>query len=506
MNDTIKKYFDSSYGRVRFPVQVIDKNGKVIFINEAFTLQWGFDLAELEEYNLLKDSYLRESGASQLIKETFEDDKYHTFHNYVDSLLINRAEAAPILRTNLFRIEVNDDKYVVLLHEDQTEQILAEEEIKKARDSSKESERLKTTFLNVLSHELRTPLNIILGYSSIIRDNLSSKLDKEDKIYLDNLHSGSERLFKSITQMLEFAQLEAGSYELNNETLDLVNLFKLNISHHKKLAEEKNLKLRTNISQDNIYVDADRHCIEGAFNNLLNNAIKFTHHGFVEVELNTLSEKELAVCKIRDSGVGISSEYLDHLYSPFSQEELNVGRNFEGNGLGLALSKRYIEKSGGSLLVDSIKGVGSTFTFTIPLTQKPMYRKAKPKSGENLEVENTMLMIDDSGESFELLSAFLKNKYSINNFTIRDFKLEMVSKDDFSMIIFDVNKNYWQQGIIICKDIIRNDPFKRPLIIISSEYLDTKIKEFYDAGASKFLVKPFSKSDLISALNEIKVS
>jgi signal transduction histidine kinase len=91
---------------------------------------------------------------------------------------------------------------VVLLHEDQTELLLTEEEIRKARDNSKEAERLKDTFLNVLSHELRTPLNIVLGYASIIKESLKDKITSEDKVYLDNLYSGSERLFNSITQML----------------------------------------------------------------------------------------------------------------------------------------------------------------------------------------------------------------------------------------------------------------------------------------------------------------
>jgi DNA-binding NtrC family response regulator len=111
-------------------------------------------------------------------------------------------------------------------------------------------------------------------------------------------------------------------------------------------------------------------------------------------------------------------------------------------------------------------------------------------------------MIDNTGETFELVKAFLKNSFTLSNYSIREFKLEFVQDSSFSHFIFDVDKNYWQQGIFICKDIKRHDPFKRPIIVISSEYIEDKIKEFYQAGATKFLVKPFGKSDITKIITE----
>ncbi len=495
------KYVNLLYDKIRFPVQVIDSSGKIVYINEAFTMLWGYHLDELSEYSVFNDNVLIENKIVEKINEVFEGKSYTTIDYFEDSLLRSREYAVPILRTNLFLIKDETENFVVLYHEDQTEMLLTEEEVKKARDASDESERLKNTFLNVLSHELRTPLNIILGYSSLIKENLSEKLAPEDKVYLDNLHSGSERLFKSITQMLEFAQIEAGNYHLNIETVDLITLIQENLSEHQKLAKEKNIEINTNYSHKKVYVDADIQCVENVINNLLSNAVKFTQHGFIEVEVNVLAEKDLAVCKVRDSGIGISTKYLDHLYQPFSQEDLNIGRNYEGNGLGLALAKRYIEKLGGSLLVDSIKGVGSTFTFTLPLSRTKMLPVLR--GDDEVERSNKVFMIDNSGETFELVRAFLKNSYDVLCTSIREFKLESVQDGSFSHFIFDVDKNYWQQGILICRDIKRHDPYKRPIIIISSEYIEDKIKEFYNAGATKFLVKPFGKSELVKVVTEI---
>jgi PAS domain S-box-containing protein len=494
------KYVSLMYDKVRFPVQVAEQSGKIVYINEAFTILWGYHLDELAEYSIFNDIVLKENNAVDKIMEVLNGKIYTAIEYYEDSLLRSRDYAIPILRTNIFIIKDEDEPYIVMYHEDQTEMLLTEEEVKKARDASYESERLKNTFLNVLSHELRTPLNIILGYSSLIKENLADKIGPEDKIYLDNLHSGSERLFKSITQMLEFAQIEAGNYNLNTETTDLISIIQDCLPEYQKQAKEKTLELRTNFSHKKIYVDVDVQCVENAFNNLISNALKFTNQGYVEVDVSTLPEKGLAICKVRDTGIGISTKYLDHLYQPFSQEDLNVGRNYEGNGLGLALAKRYIEKLGGSLLVDSIKGVGSTFTFTLPLNQSKAFLTVSDL--DESKVANKILMIDNSGETFELVKAFLKNSYSLSNYSIREFKLELVQDSSYSHFIFDVDKNYWQQGIFICKDIKRHDPFKRPIIVISSEYIEEKIKEFFNAGATKFLVKPFGKSDLTKIINE----
>lgn len=505
MNSSPEKYFEILYDSVYFPIKVIDENGKVVFVNQAFNLQWEYSLQELKEYSVFHDPELKRIGAITKINETFNSKNYSFIENYSDALLKSKDITVPVFRTKIFHVDLDGKKYIVFIHEDQTEIFLAEEEVVKARDSNSEAERLKNTFLNVLSHELRTPLNIILGYSSLIRESLKDKIESEDKIYLDNLYSGSERLFKSVTQMLEFAQIEAGTYELQLETSNLISIINNCISNISSLAEAKNIDIKKQINSERVYVYVDVQCIENALNNLLNNAVKFTKQGFIEVEVNVIEERELVLCKIRDSGIGISTEYMDHLFRPFSQEDLNIARNYEGNGLGLALAKRFIEKMGGSLLVDSIKGVGSTFTFSLPLSQNSP-SKVKGKNSGLKEQAKKILMLDDSGESQDLIIAFLKKSHSVEVYNFREFKLEYLKKEDFNVLIFDVNPARWDQGLIICRDIKRIDPFNRPIIILSSEFIEDKIKDFYEAGANKFLVKPFSKYELIKALEEVTLT
>jgi signal transduction histidine kinase len=494
------KYFSLLYDSIPYPIEIISSSGAVVFVNKSFSSIWGFVTEELKEYNLFDDPGLKKINIASKINDVLKNKAEVFVDNFNDSLLKSKVITVPYLRTKIFPIELDPETFAVLLHEDQTEIILTEAEIRKARDGNREAERLKNTFLNVLSHELRTPLNIVLGYSSIIKESMRDKINAEDRIYLDNLYSGSERLFKSITQMLEFAQIEAGIYKINVESIDLSGILKNSIKAIQGPAEEKKLNVKTQFKSSPIYVAADIQSTENAVNILLSNAVKFTKQGFIEIELNILDERELAVCKIKDTGVGISAEYLDHLFRPFSQEDLNIGRSYEGNGLGLALAKRYIEKMGGSLLVDSIKGVGSTFTFTLPLAQT--LSKNEEKIAANKDKLKKTLMVDSSRESVDLLNAFLKSTHNIKSVNYGIFDSEMVTEDKYDLIIFDVDQNHWQDGLNFCRQV--NKLTNKPILVISSEFLEDKIRNFYDAGADKFLTKPFSKANLLSVVAELK--
>lgn len=498
------KYFELCYDPLPFPVEVFDDNGFVVFINKAFSKKWGYSINELQGYSYATDKELHKREVVKKISAVRKQQKSITIQNYIDTRLLGSDKAIPFLKTTIIPLNVDDKTFIVFFHEDQTDVILAEEEVRKARDSSKEADRLKSTFLNVLSHELRTPLNIILGYSTIIKENLKDKINNEDKVYLDNLYTGSERLFKSITQMLEFAQIEAGNYKLNLETLNLIHIIKNCLEPFKIKAAEKKLDFTLKITNENIYVEVDQQSLETVINNLTDNSIKFTRQGYIEFEVEVFNERELAVCKLKDTGVGISPEYLDHIYRPFSQEELDIGRNFEGNGLGLAIAKRYIEKMGGSLIVDSIKGVGSTFTFTLPLAKSVKKGKTKITSEKSNGVSK-ILMLDDSGDSYPLIKAFLKDNFEVKLLPSQDFNSDLFKEQIFSAIIFDVAINYWNRGLEIVRNVRKEKDNKIPIVILSSEFLQEKIQQFRKAGANEFLVKPFAKGELVSMISKIAV-
>ncbi len=504
MDEKTSKCFEVLYNSIHFPIQVINESGEIVYLNQAFALQWNTNIPELTGYSVFKDIELKRNGILEIIKETFSKKNQNFVDDFSDNLLKEKDITVPIFRTKMFYVSLESESFIVMFHEDKTEFVLAQKEITTAYDSTKELERLKDTFLSVLSHELRTPLNVILGYASLIKESLQDKIDPDDKVYLDNLQSGSERLFRSLSQMLDFAQLESGSYKINVEGVDLISTLKDSINAVTNNAKEKNLDIKTNLNESPIYVDVDIQCLQNVMENLLENAIKFTQKGFVEIETTTLTEKDLVLVKVKDSGIGISTDYMEHLFRPFSQEDLEIGRTYEGNGLGLALTKRYVEKMGGSLLVDSIKGVGSTFTFTVSLSKQKNKTEKEQKIKEFVkETKPKIFMVDDSGDSPELLYAFLKKSYSIDSYSFRDFNLDDLKNDEYKVIIFDVNPHRWEQGLVICKDIKKNDPLKRPIIVLSSEFVENKYQRFLEAGADKFLIKPFTKEKFLDSLSEL---
>lgn len=502
MSNTFIKYFTSFYEEFDQPIQVFNQIGELVYINKAFTNSWGYELSEISQYNILNDISLKSNDLLPVIKKTFKDKTPSELNNYSDSLIKSKKITLPIYKTKIFPIQFENEHYFIFVHGDQTEVFLAEAELKKAREASKEADRLKNTFLNVLSHELRTPLNIILGYSTIIKESLKDKVSTEEKIYLDNLYNGSERLFKSISQMLEFAQLEAGNFKLSIDTVDLVPMIHYSIQNIMQPALEKKIDVKTNIREKSILVDIDTHCVENAVNNLLSNAVKFTSRGFLEVEAGIMKDQGLAFLKVKDSGIGISAEYLEHLYLPFSQEDLNLSRNYEGNGLGLAITKRYIEKLGGSLILDSIKGVGTTFTITLPLSGK-----IKKKDAHNLipglSESKKILMLDELNETSELVKIFLKDFAELSTHRLDNFFNHLIKNDEYQLVILDINLNQWNDGLLLCGEIKNNDPFSRPIFIMSGETDRNKINEFIKAGASKFITKPFTRVDLIESLSPI---
>ncbi len=241
------------------------------------------------------------------------------------------------------------------------ERKLANEELIKAKEKAEESDRLKSAFLAQVSHEIRTPTNIILGYNSLIKEKLHEVSGLNLSREFDTIDASSRRLLRTIDLILNMSMVQSGTYEIMNEKFELEKLLQDLVMEFKPLADEKKIQLRYKNLCRNSFIFADKYTLTQAFQNLIDNAIKYTNKGFVEVVSEDAAEK-LSI-KISDTGIGISSNYLPKLFQPFTQEEVGYSRKFDGNGLGLALTKKYIEINNGTITVKSSKGKGTTFTI-----------------------------------------------------------------------------------------------------------------------------------------------
>lgn len=244
---------------------------------------------------------------------------------------------------------------------DATERKIAERELLKAKEKAEESEKLKSEFLAQMSHEIRTPINAILSFSSLIRDEMEDKVEEDLKTAFSIIKRAGRRIIRTIDLILNMSEIQTGTYDAHFKLIDIFDdVITKNYDEFKHYANEKNIDLRVHKLTTQSYVVVDEYTVNQIINNLIDNAIKYTITGSVDIYLKVDDRKRLCV-EIIDTGIGISKQYFPNLFTPFSQEEQGYTRKYEGNGLGLALVKSYCTLNGAEIEVDSEKGKGTTF-------------------------------------------------------------------------------------------------------------------------------------------------
>jgi signal transduction histidine kinase/ligand-binding sensor domain-containing protein len=236
-----------------------------------------------------------------------------------------------------------------------------EKEIKLLRKTDK----LKTEFLAQMSHEIRSPINVILGFISLFHERVSEKFDNELDEYFESIKKASKRITRTIDLLLNMSEVQTGNYEI---TLRKINFEKDILddimSEYEMIAREKKLKLDLIIENELPELELDEYTISQILANLVDNALKYTLKGGVTIRVKGGADSSIIV-SIEDTGIGISEEYLPNLFKPFTQEEQGYSRRFEGNGLGLALVKKYCDIHEIQISVESKKEVGSKFNLII---------------------------------------------------------------------------------------------------------------------------------------------
>jgi two-component system sensor histidine kinase/response regulator len=231
-----------------------------------------------------------------------------------------------------------------------------------ARDAALEASRLKSAFIANVSHEIRTPLNVITGYTELIDEHLAEQNDETVKEYVEGTQRACARLLRTIRNILDISKVETGAFSLVPSRLEIGPLLERLIEDFRVIAERKGIALTCTIDVPDASAVFDEYCFTQALTNLLDNALKFTEHGEVTCRLYRARDETLCL-EIRDTGVGISEEYLPHLFEPFSQERSDISRQFQGSGLGLALTRYYLELNDAKISVQTEKHKGTTFTI-----------------------------------------------------------------------------------------------------------------------------------------------
>ncbi|WP_165868975.1 MULTISPECIES: PhnD/SsuA/transferrin family substrate-binding protein [Methanohalophilus] len=405
-----------------------------------------------------------------------------------------------------------------------TERKNIEEALNHAKMAAEQANRSKSEFLANMSHELRTPLNSVIGFSDILLEEVRGDLNDPQKKYVSNIAKSGKHLLNLINDILDLSKVEAGKMELECEAFSLTEASKEVMELVMPLGNKKSLSLSVehNYSEE---ICADKGKFKQILYNLLSNAIKFTPEGG-RVRLLSHVENDVLQVSVSDTGVGISEKAQDTLFDAFTQEDTSSSRNYEGTGLGLSLVKKFVNMHGGDVWVTSKKGEGSTFTFTIPLSQVSCEgNPEETREGEYVIDSNPQAPENTDIDPFPLLEKPLN---SSNNEPI-----VMVVEDDYSsrnlLVSTVVNAGYralpLSRGYLVSRyvDVVKpfailldimmpgvngwdvlarlkksSDTAGIPVIIVSVLNANA-IKKEYDISA--YIPKPIDRERLLTVLD-----
>jgi hypothetical protein len=241
-------------------------------------------------------------------------------------------------------------------------------QLSEAMEKAKTADRIKSAFLAAMSHELRTPLNSIIGFTGMVLQGLAGPLNEEQKKQLGMVRGSARHLLDLINDVLDISKIEAGQLTLMSENFDLRKSIEKAVQIVLPLADKKNLQIHANIGDNVSEMRGDQRRVEQILINLLNNAVKFTNYG--EINLHCHTDKDSITLSVVDTGIGIKPENLNIIFDAFRQVDSGITRVQEGTGLGLNITHKLVEMMGGSIHVESEWKKGSTFTVILPKTKE----------------------------------------------------------------------------------------------------------------------------------------
>ena len=294
--------------------------------------------------------------------------------------------------------------HYLAVKENITEKKAMIQQLNEAKDKAEKAVEAKSYFLSTMSHEIRTPMNGVIGMTGLLLD---TALTPEQRDYAEIVRKSGENLLSLINEILDFSKIEAGKLELELLEFDLRNTVEDTAELLSLRGADKGLDLFCSIDpQVPMFLKGDPGRVRQILTNLIGNAVKFTHHGEVLVNVKFVSEQDKRVTvlfEIHDTGIGIPAERLDAIFTPFTQVDASTSRKYEGTGLGLAISKQLSELMGGHIGVTSNTGIGSTFWFTA------VFEKAAPTNVSAISESAAVPLADISGISVLVVTTSATN-------------------------------------------------------------------------------------------------
>ena len=384
------------------------------------------------------------------------------------------------------------------LHEQQKDQLAEinaqKQELEGFNAQIQEISRLKSEFLANMSHELRTPLNAILGFSEILKDNLAGDLTAEQRQdCLENIHTSGKHLLSLVNDVLDLSKIEAGRMDLVYDTFEVATAFAEVRSVIRALTERRSLTLTADIEPLELAVRADKSKFKQVLYNLLTNAIKFTPGGG-NIWLHACRTGDELIVEVGDTGVGIPAEHQDKIFSEFYQVP-GEARRHQGTGLGLPLTRRFVDLHGGTISVESEEGVGSVFTVRLPA-------HGQSAGEEGAQNHRRILLVEDDASNAELTRMVLNgNGFDVDVAEDGQEGLDKARARRYDLVIMDVRLPVLD-GLSVTR-MLKSDPKTAgiPVVALTAHAMKGDEQRALAAGCAAYITKPIEVAQFVQRIS-----
>jgi len=469
------------------PTYVKNTQGKVVLANNAFAALHGTTVDLLIERGGLKMDF-----AAKMDMEMLQSGQPISLDEY-----IKRKDGTKGWYNTIKKPIYNDvgERWLLSISSDITD-------LKKSNILAEEAIRAKSTFLANVSHEIRTPMNGILGMARLLK---KTQLTAEQENYLQFILSNADNLLNILNEILDYSNVESGNVKLENIPFDVVAEVSNIVDRAKQKAEDKGLIMNFHLPKDPLSaVEGDPYLLSQVLNHIINNAIKFTKAGKIDIRIKGSQIKSGSInltFTVEDTGIGISTDKFEQVFESFNQAYASATRLYGGTGLGLTLSKKIIEIQGGKIWLESTPNVGSKFFFTLPYKISEVdavdLKPKKETTSRNIQ-DLVILLVEDNNVSQLLALSYLASKGAIVDVANHGAEaLEKAKSRKYDIILMDIQMPI-MSGIEAAKKIRQEPNINQgtPIIAFTANVLRADLEAYGNAGFNDFLAKPFLENDL----------
>ena len=499
-------------------MRLIDEDGIIVDVNDAFCKMFQLTKEELigkpfsvcylsdkkDTVKSFKEKYISNTIPKKIETEAILHNKKKMWIDVSNSKV--EIDGNPPMLLSIFR-DITDKKKMI-------------EELIEAKDKAEEMNRIKSHFFATMSHELRTPFVGIMGFAELLADEVENPQHKEMAY---RILQSSKRLTTTLNQILDMTKLEFEQAEINITNFDAIQIVDDVYLQFEKTAKSKNIDFRRNFKIESLFVNTDERLFSEILINLVNNAVKYTEKGWIEIsaERKFVNYKDLLVVKVKDTGIGIPKEKQEIIWQEFRQASEGLSRRFEGTGLGLSIVRRFAELIKAKVYLEESSPNGSTFVVELPIdsqtenetetTQQKVIviedvdmQEEKTKK-EEIVSKKKILYVEDDAIATEVVVRTLSRQFEIDCVTNSKDALDIVKERNYDLILMDINLGRDESdGIELTQKIRQLEFYKNiPIVALTAYAREEDRDEFLSKGMDYYLSKPFSISDLKKLMEEI---